>query len=57
MQKLDLETIRSSLKKLLAERAAHYEKANLSLICTGKDESEIITEILKLVARRNAECL
>ncbi len=57
VQKLDLETIRSSLKKLLAERAAHYEKANLSLICTGKDESEIITEILKLVARRNAECL
>lgn len=53
----DLETTKLYVQRLLRERLPHYEKAHLTLNCVGKTESEIVSEILKLVARRNAECL
>lgn len=53
----ELETTRKSVESLLKERLPHYRKAHLTLECRGKSGTEIISEILKLVARRNVECL
>lgn len=53
----DLEQTLLYVQKLVAERAPHYERAHFTVQCTGKDEKEIVREILTLVARRNVECL